>query len=76
MKTCKVKPPASACCSCIDIAESYNHTPDCKNCSYNTTRYEIVQIGSNFWGGYAIIQNEGKLEKISLDRVYDVQEKE
>lgn len=76
MKTCKIKPLASNCRSCMDIAESCNHIPDCNNCSYNTTRYEIVQIGSNFWGDYAIVQVKGKLEKVSLGRVYDIQEKE
>ena len=76
MKTCKVKPHSSTCRTCMDIADSFDAIPDCKKCSHQTKRYDLIQIGSNFWGSYAIVQSEGKLQKVALDRVYDVQEKE
>lgn len=76
MQTCKIKPLSSTCRDCMDIADSFDAIPDCKKCSHQTKRYDLIQIGSNFWGGYAIIQSEGKLQKVALDRVYDVQEKE
>ncbi len=74
MKTCKVRKPAYVCRNCVEMAMSYNETPDCKSCT--NERYDLIQIGSNFWGGYAIVQANGKLEKVSLNRVYDIQEKE
>ncbi len=61
---------------CSDMAESCNAIPNCKECSYNTTRYDLIEIGSNFWGSFAFVQKNGKIEKVSLDRVYDIKEKE
>lgn len=74
-KTCKIRPLGSHCKCCLDIAESFDEIPDCKLCSYNTNRHEIIQIGSSFLGGYAIILINGCLEKVSLDRIYDIKEK-
>lgn len=74
-KTCKIRPSESRCKCCLDAAESFDEIPDCKLCSYNTNRYEIIQIGSSFWGGYAIILINGYLEKVSLGRIYDIKEK-
>ena len=76
MQTCKIKPLSSTCRDCMNIADSFNSIPDCNKCLYQTKRYDLIQIGSNFCGGYAIVQSEGKLQKVALDRVYDIQEKE
>lgn len=76
MHTCKIKPSAFTCRTCLDVADSCNAIPDCDKCKHQTMRYDLIQIGSNFWGGYAIVQAEGKLQKVALDRVYDIQEKE
>lgn len=75
MQTCKVKPLNSTCKMCFDVADSCDAIPDCNKCKHQTMRYDLIQIGSNFWGGYAIVQSEGKLEKVALGRVYDIQEK-
>ncbi len=75
-KTCKIKPSASRCQMCNEIAESYDEIPNCKDCSYNVSRYELIQIVTNFWGSYAIVEINGYLEKVSINRVYDIQEKE
>ena len=48
MKTCKIKPHGSTCRDCMDIADSFNSIPDCNKCSYQTKRYDLIQIGSNF----------------------------
>lgn len=38
---------------------------------------EILQFGSSFWyGNYAIITNRRSVKKVSLDRLYDIREKE
>lgn len=75
MKTCKIKPLNSTCKMCLDVADSCDAISDCNKCKHQTMRYDLIQIGSNFLGGYAIVQSEGKLEKVALGRVYDIQEK-
>lgn len=74
MKTCKIKPTADDCRSCMDIAETFDAIPDCNTCSHNTKRYELIEIVSNFWESFAIVQAGGKLSKVSLSRIYDIQE--
>lgn len=74
MKTCKVKPTADDCCSCMDIAETFDSIPDCKTCIHNTKRYELIEIVTNFWGSSAILQADGELKKVSLSRIYDIRD--
>lgn len=71
-KTCKIKPTASECCMCADTADYFNGEPNCRNCRYNTTRYELIGIGSGLFNDYAFVQTNGKIQKVALDRVYDV----
>lgn len=48
---------------------------DCSKCKLNTDTYELLQIGAGFLGvGYAMVQKDGKITKVSLSRVYDVKE--
>ena len=74
MKTCKVKPPYYICKGCIDIHDSYGMIEDCDLCKQNSPIYELVSVGSNFWGDYAMIQKDGLIEKVSLNRIYDLKE--
>ena len=75
MKICKVRPDHSTCSACIATQEMFNVVDDCGKCKLNTDTYELLQIGTGFWSGdYAIVQNEGKITKVSLNRVYDVKE--
>lgn len=75
MKICKVRPDHSTCSACIAIQEMFNVVDDCGKCKLNTDTYELLQIGTGFWSGnYAMVQNGGKITKVSLNRVYDVKE--
>lgn len=50
--------------------------PDYSTCSACVaTTYELLQVGTGFWSGdYAMVQKDGKITKVSLNRVYDVKE--
>ena len=75
MKICKVRPDYSTCSACISTQEMFNVVDDCSRCKLNTDTYELLQIGTGFWSGcYAMVQKEGKITKVSLNRVYDVKE--
>ena len=69
MKICKVRPDRSTCSACLATQEM------CSKCKLNTDTYELLQIGAGFLGvGYAMVQKDGKITKVSLSRVYDVKE--
>ena len=70
--TCKVKPSASDCRMCADTADSFNGIPDCSKCGNNTIRYGLIEIAHGLFNDYAFVQRNGKIYKVSLDRVYDV----
>lgn len=75
MKICKVRPNHNQCCACLDIQISNNSVLDCEKCGLGNKTYELLQIGTGFWSGdYAMVQNDGKLEKVALSRIYDVKE--
>lgn len=76
MKTCKVRPSSGECNSCIDTSDFFNQTPNCGKCGYNTIRYELVGVVSGLFNDYALVQANGKIEKVSLGRVYDIREGE
>lgn len=73
-KTCKIKPLESTCRFCLETAMSFDAQPDCRDCLRQAIRYELIEIGHNFWGSFAIVQAGGKLSKVSLSRVYDIRE--
>lgn len=75
MKTCKVHPDKSACAACIATQEMFAQVEDCSKCDINTVEYELLLIGTDFWSGdYAMVQKDGKIQKVRLDRVYDAKE--
>lgn len=75
MKICKVRPDYSTCSACIATQEMFNVVDDCSRCKLNIDTYELLQIGTGFWSGdYAMVQKDGKITKVSLNRVYDVKE--
>ena len=44
-------------------------------CSFRNTECQIISTGSNFWSGdYAIVLIDGKFEKVSQSRLYDIRE--
>lgn len=77
MKVCKVRPSASTCSACLDMQIEYKQIRNCAECSCNTQEYELLQIGTSFWSGnYAMVLANGRVEKVALDRVHDIREKE
>lgn len=75
MKICKVRPDRSTCSACVATQEMFNAVDDCGKCKLNTDTYELLQIGTGFWSGnYAMVQKDGEITKVPLNRVYDVKE--
>jgi hypothetical protein len=75
MKICKVRPDRSTCSACLATQEMCNVVDDCNKCKLNTDTYELLQIGAGFLSvGYAMVQKDGKITKVSLSRIYDVKE--
>ena len=75
MKTCRVKPMAYTCRMCCDTDDYFGVISDCNKCSYNTTEYELLQIGKGIFGAYAFVLANGEVQQVSLDRVYDIKER-
>ena len=80
MKVCKVYPTRSDCSMCIDTWESYSgvfsQVPDCNTCSFNTTEYKILDFVSGLFCTYALLECDGKLEKVLISRLHDIREVE
>ena len=72
---CKVKPDHATCSACVETQQIFDVVDDCSKCKLNTEIYELLQIGTSFWSGdYAMVQKDGKIQKVSLKRIYDVRE--
>ena len=80
MKICKVYPTKSQCRMCVDAWELYSddvsQMPDCKQCVFNTQEYKIVDFVSGLFNTYALLECGGKLEKVLISRLHDIQEVE
>lgn len=75
MKICKVRPDHSTCSACVATQEMFNVVDDCSKCKLNTDTYELLQVGTGFLSGdYAMVQKDGKITKVSLNRVYNIKE--
>ena len=75
MKICKVKPDTDTCSACMETQQIFDVVEDCSKCKLNTENYELLQIGTSFLSGnYAMVQKDGKIQKVSLKRIYDVRE--
>ena len=71
----EVRPDRSTCSACVATQEMFNVVDDCGKCKLNTDTYELLQIGTGFWSGnYAMVQKDGEITKVPLNRVYDVKE--
>lgn len=72
----KVKPDYDTCCGCLDEqTDGIKPKLGCAEClATRISYYEIIKIDhSLFKGDYAIVINDnGKFEKVSLDRLYDI----
>ena len=76
MKICKVKPSWHNCDWCNTVYEYFDEIPSCTNCSFKNKTYELIDITHGFFGDYAFVLADGKITKVSLDRVYDIHEVE
>lgn len=80
MKVCKVYPIKSHCDMCIDTWETLcgdiSQMPDCKQCEFNTREYKIVDFVSGLFCTYALLEYDGKLEKVQISRLHDIREVE
>lgn len=75
MLIAKLNPISLICRACIDAQLMYEQVEDCSKCTLNNKECQIVSTGSNFWSGdYAIILIDGKFEKVSQSRLYDIRE--
>lgn len=74
MKTCKLRPSAGECRRCMDVEEALNLTVMCQKCRYNTKRYEILDFVKGAFATYALVNMDGRVEAINIDRIHDVRE--
>ena len=76
MRTCKIKPTAGECRMCADTTDYYDQIPDCSKCGYKNKRYGLLEIVSGIFSDYAFVQSNGKIYKVSIDRIFDIKEEE
>lgn len=70
-KICKVKPAYDICMSCQDVRCIMDN---CDDCELKHGIYELISVGTTFFGrDYAFVQKDGKIERVPLYRVYDIQ---
>ena len=78
MKVCKVRPSRSQCRMCIDTWETLSgdtsQMPDCKTCVLNTQEYKIVDFANGLFCTYALLECNGRLEKVLINRLCDIRE--
>lgn len=74
MYVAKLQPDWSTCRSCLDMQIEYWQVENCKKCSVNK-ECRIISTGSSFWGGdYAVVLVDGEMKKVSMSRLYDIEE--
>lgn len=85
-KFCKVKVDGSICHSCLknqmdilNLSMGAWHDfdfKDCKDCEIQNREYELVKAGKGSFlvGDYAMVQRDGRIFRVPLDEVYDIQE--
>lgn len=80
MKVCKVYPSLSHCGTCMNIWKSYDYDisqmPSCKECEFNTREYKIIDFVNGLFCTYALLECDGKLEKVLISRLHDIREVE
>ena len=74
-RICRVRPSNFQCYMCDEMAQSCNTIPDCHKCIHEVEPCELISVGTGFWSGdYAMVLHNGRIEKVSLDRIYDIKE--
>lgn len=77
MKICKVKPDNNHCCCCVDDQVNNNTYKDCTLCILGQPDCELLSLSTTIFGrNYAFILSEGMIQKVKLERVRYVRDKE
>lgn len=76
MKICRIKPTAEDCAKCREIEEVTGSTVLCSECAHGKKWYELLNINAGVFGDYAFVARDGKISKVGLDRIYDLQEED
>lgn len=75
MRICKIHPSNNDCCCCIDDQLTTGKKIECSGCLANQPEHEILQIITTIFGKvYALVIVDGKIKKLPIDNIYDVQE--
>lgn len=75
MLIAKLKPNWSTCRNCLDMQIEYSQFENCSKCSMNNKKCQIVSTGTSFWSGdYAVVLIDGEMKKVSMSRLYDIEE--
>lgn len=70
---CNVRPSAYTCRICIDMQENNRVLEDCGKCEFHNTIYEILDFKHGlFTGTYALLLHNGKVEKVPINRLYNI----
>lgn len=70
---CKVKPTKDTCLTCMHGKLNYDLPGECDTCEEMNKEYIIMQLGTNKnEGDYAFVMHDGKIQRVSLDRVEGV----
>lgn len=73
MLYCKVKPSKEECRACVNSAFRVGDRPDCNNCVDTCFECRLINVGYNRTiGDWAMVVRDGVIERVALDRVFDV----
>lgn len=62
----EIKPSVHDCKMCSDIAEMCDEVPNCSRCHKEGI---LLDIQTSFWGTYAFVRVEDKIEKVNINRI-------
>lgn len=71
----KLKPAHDECKLCLEYPLNTS-IPDCKNCWRINRIYNLLSFVDSFWGTYALIEYEGKIQKVPYYRIEILKEEE
>lgn len=75
MMKVKLKPAHDECRLCLEYPLNTS-IPDCKNCWRVNRIYNLISFVDSFWGTYALIEYEGKIQKVPYYRIEILKEEE
>lgn len=70
---CKVQPSEEECSRCRIQAFYLETELNCEECMWKNNVYELINVGYNrSIGNWAMVLKDGKIERVKLERVYDI----